>query len=51
MSNLQDAGFHTKYSTTSAINSKGKTYYYIYNYGWMQFSEKEVMVVHLEKSK
>ena len=51
MSTLQQAGFHTKYATTRQINSRGKEYNYVYNYGWMMFTDKEVMVVRLKNSK
>lgn len=51
MSRLQKAGFHTKYMTTHQINAKGKEYHYIYNYGWMMFTDKEVMIVRLASSK
>ena len=48
---LSKAGFHTKYYTTSKSNKQGKTYYYVYNYGWMDFSEKEMMVIKMSKSQ
>ncbi len=48
---LNKAGFHLNYYTTSNTNKKGKTYYYIYDFGWMQFSEKEMMIVKLAKPK
>ena len=48
---INRTGFHTQYYTTSKLNSKNKMYYYIYNFGWMEFSDKELMVVKLDKSK
>ncbi len=48
---LNKSGFHTKYYTTSQKNKEGKIYYYIYNFGWMDFSDKEMMVVQMRKSK
>lgn len=48
---LNRAGFHTQYYTTSQENTKGKMYFYVYNFGWMDFSEKQLMVIHLNKSK
>ncbi|MDH3651691.1 MAG: hypothetical protein OEQ53_18550 [Saprospiraceae bacterium] len=48
---LNKAGFHTKYFTSYGVNSKGKVYYYLYDYGWMEFSEKELMVLKLAKPK
>ena len=51
MFDLQEGGFHTKYYTPSAINSNNKTYYYVYNFGWMQMSDEKVVVVHLNQPK
>ena len=51
LSTLIDAGFNQKYYTTTEVNSKGKTYHYIYNFGWMKFSDKELLVVRMEKPK
>ena len=51
LSDLLDAGFQPRYFTTMEVNSKGKTYHYIYNFGWMNFTEKEVLVVVGDKPK
>lgn len=51
LTRLLDAGFHTNYYTTRQINSKEKEYFYVYNYGWMMFSDKEVMVIRLKSPK
>jgi len=51
LSRLLKAGFHTNYFTTRQVNSKGKEYFFIYNYGWMMFSEKEVMVTRMKNPK
>jgi hypothetical protein len=48
---LNREGFHTRYYTTLQENSKGKVYHYVYNFGWMDFSESEIMVVRLTKPK
>ena len=48
---LNKAGFHINYFTTIHTNAKGKTYYYVYNFGWMEFSETEMMVVRLSRPK
>jgi len=48
---LNRSGFHTKYFTTSDKNKEGKIYNYIYNFGWMEFSESDLMIVRLSKSK
>jgi hypothetical protein len=37
LSRLLMGGFHTNYFTTRQVNSKGKEYFFIYNYGWMMF--------------
>jgi len=48
---LQKDGFKPNYYTTSLTNSKNKVYYYIYNFGWMDFSNKQLMVTRLSKPK
>ena len=48
---LTKAGFNAKYYTTSDTNKAGKRYYYVYDFGWMQFSEKEMMVLKLKQAK
>ncbi len=48
---LQKDGFKPNYYTTSLTNSKNKVYYYIYNFGWMDFSNKQLMVIRLSKPK
>lgn len=50
-SSLEKSGFHFNYFTTRSVNSKNKEYFYVYNYGWMFFSIKEVMVVRLKNPK
>ena len=42
---LEDKKFRFKYHTHTHQNSKGKTMHYIYNLGWMDFSDDEVLVV------
>lgn len=42
---LTKMGFDFNYYTGTYINSKGKTYHYIYDYAWMEFSNQEIMVV------
>lgn len=48
---LNKLGFHTKYYTTSQTNKQDKTYFYIYNFGWMDFSEKELMIIRTNRPK
>ncbi|MGK0389948.1 MAG: hypothetical protein ACI94Y_002693 [Maribacter sp.] len=42
---LSNMGFNFSYHTGTYLNSKKKTYHYIYDYSWMEFSNQEVMVV------
>lgn len=42
---LDKKGFNFIYHTHQQINSKGKTYYYVYDYGWMSFSDDRIMIV------
>lgn len=42
---LAKKGFRFKYHTHYHINSRNKTYFYIYDIAWMQFSDDEVLVV------
>lgn len=44
---LASLGFHFQYFTSSAVNKDYKRYYYLYDYAWMDFSEKEVMIIKL----
>ncbi|MEZ5004165.1 MAG: hypothetical protein R2730_14130 [Chitinophagales bacterium] len=37
--------FNFNYITGFYINSKGKTYHYVYDFAWMLFSDSEVMIV------
>jgi len=51
LAKLSRRGFHLNYYTTSSVNAELKQYYYVYDFGWMMFSEKEVMVIKLEKPR
>jgi hypothetical protein len=42
---LADKKFRFKYHTHTHTNSKGKVMHYIYNLGWMEFSDDEILVV------
>ncbi|MFT5886091.1 MAG: hypothetical protein ACI9IP_002555 [Arcticibacterium sp.] len=37
--------FHWKYLTHFHINSQGKRMHYVYDLGWMDFSDNEVLIV------
>ena len=42
---LEDKKFRFKYHTHTHVNSKGKIMHYMYNLGWMDFSDDEVLIV------
>ncbi len=41
--------FNFNYHTHLYVNSRGKTYYHIYDMAWMSFSEDEIMIVRRRK--
>jgi hypothetical protein len=42
---LADKRFRFKYHTHTHLNSQGKTMHYVYDLGWMEFSDDEVLIV------
>jgi len=42
---LEKKKFRFKYHTHCYVNSQGKTYHYLYDLAWMEFSDDEVLVV------
>lgn len=42
---LDKKKFNYKYHTHFNINSFGKTYYFLYNLAWMEFSDDEILIV------
>lgn len=42
---LDKKKFNFKYHTHFNINSKGKTFYCLYDLAWMEFSDDEVLIV------
>ncbi len=48
---LEKKNFKFKYHTHLQINSKGKTYYYVYDFAWMEFSTDEILIVRKPKDK
>ena len=42
---LEKKGFRFKYHTHFHVNSNGKTFFYIYDLAWMEFSDDEILVV------
>lgn len=41
---LDKKKFNFKYHTHSYVNSKGKRYHYVYDFGWMEFSDQEILI-------
>ena len=46
---LEKKKFHFKYHTHSYINSRGKTYYHVYDFSWMEFSDDEILIIRNKK--
>jgi endogenous inhibitor of DNA gyrase (YacG/DUF329 family) len=46
---LTRAGFKYEYMTGIYINKEGKTYYIVYDYAWMAFSDQKVLVIRKSK--
>lgn len=42
---LERKNFKFNYLTHFYINTKGKTYHYIYDFAWVSFSDDEVLIV------
>ena len=42
---LEKRKFSFKYHTHININSVGKTYYFLYDIAWMEFSDDEVLII------
>lgn len=42
---LYQKGFKHKYHTHITQNRQGKSYYYVYDFAWMPFSNDEVLIV------
>ena len=42
---LADKKFRFKYHTHLHVNSRQKTFYYIYNLAWMEFSDDEILII------
>ncbi len=42
---LEKKKFNFKYHTHININSKGKTYFFVYDFAWMKFSNDEVLII------
>ena len=46
---LEKKKFTFKYYTHLHVNSKGKTYYYVYDFAWMEFSNDEILIIRKKK--
>ena len=42
---LEKKKFRFKYHTHTTINKQGKTYIYIYDFAWMEFSNDEILII------
>lgn len=42
---LDQKKFNYKYHTHFNVNSVGKTYYFVYDFAWMQFSDDEILII------
>lgn len=42
---LEKKKFHFKYHTHFQINSKNKTFFYVYDLAWMEFSDDEILII------
>ncbi len=42
---LENKNFNFNHITHFIVNSKGKTFYYVYDFAWMTFSDDEVLIV------
>ena len=48
---LDKKKFNFKYSTHSYINSQGKTYRFLYDFGWMEFTDQEVIIIRVNSKR
>lgn len=48
---LDKKKFNFKYHTHFNTNSKGKTFYWLYDLAWMSFSNDEILIVRKRKNK
>jgi len=48
---LDKKKFNYKYSTHSYVNSQGKTYRFLYDFGWMEFTDQEVVIIRVNNKK
>lgn len=41
---LEKKKFRFNYLTAYQLNSRGKTYHYVYDFAWMSFSDQEILI-------
>lgn len=46
---LEKKKFRYKYHTHFHINSRGKMYYHLYDFAWVEFSDDEILIVRKRK--
>lgn len=49
--NLDNRKFNFKYITHFQTNSKGKIYYYVFDFAWMEFSDDEILIIRKRTNK
>ena len=42
---LEKKKFRFHYFTATHLNHKGKTYHYVYDFAWMEFSDQEILII------
>jgi hypothetical protein len=42
---LDEKKFNFKYHTHVQVNTQGKSYFYVYDFAWMGFSDDEILIV------
>lgn len=42
---LDKKKFNYRYHTHQSTNSKGKRYYHLYDFAWMEFSNDEILII------
>ncbi len=45
---LEKKNFHFKYHTHYNTNKVGKMYHYVYDFAWMEFSNDEILIIHVK---
>lgn len=47
---LDAKNFKYKYHTHTHVNKEGKTMHWVYDFGWMQFSDDQILIIRNNKS-